>query len=137
MKPLQNTIRTFYQNLGKIFYAVAAAGHKVKQKELDLLKEIAKNKWPKIALVDTHFDRADVFEIETIFDWLSRQDDYDSAKCFSDFIFFKKEHPSLFTPKINDLILNTSNQIAASFAGLNKSELMLLAKLSIELKKTK
>lgn len=59
-----------------------------------------------------------------------------SETCYNEFIDFKKEHPSLFTKDINSLIMKTASKIAASVADINKSELMLVARLSIELKKT-
>lgn len=42
---------------------------------------------------------------------------------------------SLFTENRKRLILKTANAIASSFSNRNKSELIILAKLDIELKK--
>lgn len=137
MRPSQDIIIAFYQNLGKLFYAIAAADKHVEEVEYTVLKEIVKTKWTKIDPVDDDFHTDAAYQIETVFDWLNNESFSDSETCYTEFLDFKKEHPSLFTEEIKSLILNTTNKIASSFHGLNKSELMMLAKLSIELKKAK
>ena len=92
MKTKKKMTLKFYQNLGKLFYAIAAADKEVRDEE---------------------FDKA----------------------CYNAFTNYKKEQPHLFTANIKKLILKTAHAIAASFSGLNKSELIILAKLDIELKK--
>ena len=136
MKPSQETIMDFYQNLGKLFYAIADADNHVAEAEFNALKETVKNKWTKVDPVDDDFHTDAAYQIETVFDWLNNEGFSDSKTCYTEFLDFKKEHPSLFTEAINSLILKTASKIASSVSGLNKSELMLVAKLSLELKKT-
>ncbi|MCL7762111.1 hypothetical protein MPF19_01700 [Polaribacter sp. Z014] len=136
MKPSQNTIISFYENLGKLFFAIAAADNVVEEVEFNVLKEIVKKKWTKVDPVDDDFHSDAAYQIETVFDWLNNESFLNSETCYNEFIDFKKEHPSLFTKEINSLILKTASKIAASVADINKSELMLVARLSIELKKT-
>ena len=135
MKPSQNTIISFYENLGKLFYAIAAADNVVEEVEFNVLKEIVKNKWTKVDPVDDDYHSDAAYQIETVFDWLNNEGFSNSETCYNEFLEFKKEHPSLFTKKIKSLILETAAKIAASVADLNKSELMLVARLSIEFKK--
>ncbi len=71
--------------------------------------------------------------IET-FNWLCEDEEYNAEACYNSFINFKKENESIFTDHINTLILKTVGKISASFSGQNKSELIMLAKLNIELK---
>jgi hypothetical protein len=137
MKPSQKTIMGFYQNLGKLFYAIAAADNVVEEVEFNVLKETVKNKWTTVDPVDDDFHSDAAYQIETVFDWLNHEGFSDSETCFREFIDFKEEHPSLFTKDIRSLIIKTASKIASSVADINKSELMLVAKLSIELKKTK
>jgi hypothetical protein len=137
MKPSQETIMSFYQNLGKLFYAIAAADNVVEEVEFNVLKETVKNKWTKVDPIDDDFHSDAAYQIETVFDWLNNEGFSDSETCFTEFIDFKKEHPSLFTKDIRSLIIKTASKIATSVADINKSELMMVAKLSIELKKTK
>ncbi|ARV15831.1 hypothetical protein [Polaribacter sp. SA4-12] len=135
MKPSQNTVISFYENLGKLFYAVAAADNVVEEIEFNVLKEIVKNKWTKIDSIDDDFHSDAAYKIETVFDWLNNEGFSNSETCYNEFLEFKNEHPSLFTKSIKSLILQTATKIAASVADLNKSELMLVARLSIEFKK--
>jgi hypothetical protein len=137
MRPSQKTIMSFYQNLGKLFYAIAAADTIVEEAEFNVLKETVKNKWTKVDPIDDDFHSDAAYQIETVFDWLNNEGFSDSETCFTEFIDFKKQHPSLFTKDIRSLIIKTASKIATSVADINKSELILVAKLSIELKKTK
>ena len=70
-----------------------------------------------------------------IFDWLHQKEMYDAKTWFNDFLTYKDEHEAQFTDPIKDQILKTAHAIAASFAGNNKSELILLAKLNLNFKK--
>ena len=135
MKPSQNTIISFYESLGKLFYAIAAADNVVEEIEFNVLKETVKNKWTKIDPIDDDFHSDAAYQIETVFDWLNNEGFSNSETCYNEFLEFKNEHPSLFTEDIKSLILKTAAKIAASVADLNKSELMLVARLSLELKK--
>ena len=133
MRPSQNTIISFYENLGKLFYAIAAADNVVEEVEYNVLKEIVKNKWTQVDPVDDDFHTDAAYQIETVFDWLNTEGFSDSETCYNQFIEFKEEHPSLFTPTIKSLIIKTATKIAASVADINKSELMLVARLDIAL----
>ena len=135
MKPSQNTIISFYENLGKLFFAIAAADNIVEEVEFNVLKKIVKDKWTKIDPVDDDFHSDAAYQIETVFDWLNNESFLNSETCYNEFIDFKKDHPSLFTEEIKNLIIKTATKIAASVADLNKSELKLVAKLSLELEK--
>ena len=135
MKHSQNTIISFYENLGKLFYAIAAADNVVEEVEFKVLKETVKNKWTKVDPMDDDFHSDAAYQIETVFDWLNNEGFSNSETCYNEFIDFKNEHPSLFTKNIKNLIIQTSAKIAASVADINKSELMLVAKLSLALKK--
>lgn len=135
MKPSKNTIISFYENLGKLFYAIAAADNIVEEVEFNVLKEIVKDKWTVIDDVDDDFHSDAAYQIETVFDWLNNEGFSDSETCYDEFIDFKNEHSSLFKKNITNLIIKTAASIAASVNDINKSELMLVAKLSLELKK--
>ncbi|PWG05977.1 hypothetical protein [Polaribacter aquimarinus] len=135
MKPSQQTMISFYENLGKLFYAIAAADNIVEESEFNALKEVVKSKWTKVDAVDDDFHSDAAYQIETVFDWMNNEGFSDSKTCYNEFLDFKNEHPSLFTKEINSLIIKTAGKIAASVANINKSELMLVAKLSLDLKK--
>lgn len=127
----------FYQNLGKLFYAMAAADNKVREAEMNKLKELVKKEWLDVDDIEDKFGTDAAYQIEIVFDWLSQTQDVEPniKACYDDFITYKKEQEHLFTKKVNKLILKTANAIAESFSGKNKSELMFLTKLNIELNK--
>jgi len=132
--PQKESIK-FYQNLGKLFYAIAAVDNIVRDEEINKLKELVKNEW--IAEDDSY----DMFNIDTepliidTFNWLYIDQEYDAETCFNSFIEYKIKNEHLFTDTIKLLIMRTAGRIASSFSGLNKSELVMLARLNIEFKK--
>ena len=135
MKTKKKMTLKFYQNLGKLFYAIAAADKEVRDEEFDKLKELVKKQWLEVDIIEDTYNTDAAYQIEIIFDWLNEADKLDAKACYNAFINYKKEQPHLFTANIKKLILKTAHAIAASFSGLNKSELIILAKLDIELKK--
>lgn len=127
----------FYQNLGKLFYAMAAIDNNVRAEELDKLKDVVKKEWLTTNFIDDDFKKNAEQSIINTFKWLHDDNEYNAETCYNSFLTFKKEHEPLFTEGINTLILKTARAIAAAFSKVNKSELMLLAKLDMELKNIK
>ena len=125
----------FYQNLGKLFYAIAASDKIVRKEEIKTLIELVKSKWLALDDFEDEFQVDAAYQIETVFDWLDCEGGLKTDSCFKEFKSFKKENESLFNDKRKQLIWMTSNAIANSFSGKNKSELIILAKLKILLKK--
>ena len=126
----------FYQNLGKLFYAIAAIDGTVKSEELKKLQELVKTDWLKTDVIGASHKVDAENAIVNTFKWLNDDNEYDAQACYNSFISFKKNNEPLFTNKINTLIMHTAGKIASSFSGTNKSELILLAKLNLEFKKT-
>jgi hypothetical protein len=125
----------FYQNLGKLFYAIALADKHVDKVEYHKLREIVKNEWLPFDDYKDDYKEDAAYQIEIVFDWLYKNKKAQPNEWFEGFLDFKKAHEKLFTKKLNKLILKTAHAIANSFYGVNKSELIMLAKLDIELKK--
>ena len=128
MKPSNQTMIHFYQQLGKLFYIIASIDKTVSREEIQKLDQIVKKEWVPIESATNEFGDDAAYQIEIVFDWLA-ENEWHSSKFISDFENFSKEHQSLFTPKTNALILQTANAIAESFAGQNQLELDLIAKL--------
>jgi len=126
----------FYQNLGMLFYAIAAVDRQVRGEEFDKLKELVKKQWLDVDIIEDAYNTDAAYQIEIIFDWLNEKENLNAKACYNAFVNYKKEQPHLFTVDIKKLILRTAHAIAASFSGLNKSELIMLAQLDLELKKT-
>jgi hypothetical protein len=132
---MKNLNMHFYQELGKLFYAIAAVDKDVNEAEIIKLHDLVKSKWLPLDETKDSFQTDAAYQIEVVFDWLNSQDELNAEACFNDFIDFKNEQNHFFTEPIKKLIIKTAHEIANSFSGKNKSELIMLAKLDIELKK--
>jgi hypothetical protein len=128
MKPLQQTMIHFYQQLGKLFYSVASVDKTVRKEEIAQLNEIVKKEWLPIENNLNEFGDDAAYQIEIVFDYMV-ENDWKIGKIIRDLEDFKKEHPSLFTSQVNDLILKTAKAITNSFSGKNKSESVMIEKL--------
>ncbi len=119
----------FYQKMGELFYAIAAADKVVRKAEFQALKDIVSKKWENLDDYKDPFHTDAAYQIEVVFDWFDYEQ-LDAGDCFDSFADYKKDNPKLFTPERKKLIWETANAIADSFAGKNKSELIMLAKLA-------
>ncbi len=128
MKPSDKTMTLFYQQLGKLFYSMALVDGKIQQEEITELKKIVRKEW--ITLEDSidSFQTDTAYQIEIVFDWLI-ENKWDSKQLIADFKQFQKEHKSLFTKRINELILKTVKAIAVSLYRKNKSEQLIMNEL--------
>ncbi len=121
MKPSNETMLAFYQQLGRVFYGVAAADKDIRLEEVERLDEIVKKFW---LLQEDTFDEFDVdaaYQIEIVFSWLNNND-WDKENLLEDFKDFTEEHPKLFGFRNKRLINGTAASIADSFHGTNKAE---------------
>lgn len=130
MKLGQNMGITFYEHLGKLFYAIAAADYIVHPSEYESLHKYVQAVWLKL---EDHKDEhgSDIaLQIEIVFDWLNYKD-VKAKLCFEEFESYYKEHPTLFSKEIKELIWETSNAITEAFSRKNKFELTMLGRLMI------
>ncbi|MUP47080.1 hypothetical protein E0K83_15175 [Gramella sp. BOM4] len=118
----------FYQKLGSLFYAVAAADKVVHPREIETLKKLILEKWKETEDYKDHFGSDVIHQMEIVFDWLQYNNSR-SETSFENFRDFYNENPSLFTQARKDLIMETASRIAHSYADVNKSELIILSKL--------
>ncbi|WP_435625280.1 hypothetical protein [Flagellimonas sp.] len=126
----KNIGKAFYQNLGKLFYAVAMADHSVHIKEIDRLKEMVREHWLEVDEVEDEYGTDAAFQIETVFDWLLEYEK-DAVECYEDFEMFYTDHKIRFGDQIKYLIMATARSIASAFSGRNKSELIVLGRLEL------
>jgi hypothetical protein len=125
----------FYQNVAKLFYAIAAVDKVVREEEFNALKILVENEWLAVDESEDAYKTDAAYQIEFIFEWLQLKE-LDAFVCYNEFIEYKNKHPYFFTNSLNSLIMKTAEKIAAAFAGKNKSELIMLAKLNLQLKNT-
>lgn len=122
--------KEFYQNLGKLFYAMAMADHSIHMKEMEKLNEVVRDHWLEVDDIEDEYGTDAAFQIVSVFDWLLEYEK-DSESIYEEFEAFYMDNKILFTKKIKHLAMSTSRAIAASFAGSNKSELILLGRLQL------
>lgn len=120
----------FYQKMGELFYAIAAADKVVRKEEYDILKKMVLKKWKNIDNDKDSLHGDAAHQIEIVFDWFDYEQ-LDANDCFDSFADYKKENSKLFTEERKKLIWKTADAIASSFSGKNKSELVMLAKLKL------
>lgn len=123
----------FYQKMGELFYAIAAADSVVREVEYETLKTTVLEKWKNLDGYEDPFHTDAACQIEVVFDWFDYEQ-LDANDCYDSFADYKKENSKLFTQERKELIWKTADAIANSFAGKNKSEVTMLAKLKILLK---
>jgi len=133
MKYTTETMMTFYQKLGNVFYAVAAADNVVNKEELSELRKTVESEWLSFDSSFDEFGTDSAYQIEIAFDWL-QDNNMDIKRAVPALKEFKEQHPSLFTKPVNELILKTAEAIASSFSGKNEHELDLLNQLKTLLK---
>lgn len=119
----------FYQELGKLFYAIAFADRQVRPKEVEALQKDIETYWLQVDDIMDEFGTDAAYQIAIVFDWLESTTT-ESEELFREFREFYLEHPERFNSRVKALVMHTANDIAGSFAGKNKSELIMLAKLS-------
>lgn len=120
-----NYATAFFQHLGKLFYAISAADGTINENELNVVSTLVR----KLKKQNLYSE-----QIEITFNELVKSS-ANSAECFREFVTYKNKNNSLFTSEINRFIVEIAGSIASSFSKKNKSELILLAQLELELRK--
>ena len=65
----KNLGKKFYQNLGKLFYAIAMADHSVHMKEMEKLNEVVRDYWLEVDDIEDEYGTDAAFQIISVFDW--------------------------------------------------------------------
>ena len=122
--------KEFYQNLGKLFYAMAVADQHVHDKEIARLKEVVREHWLQLEDSVDEFGTDAAFQIESVFDWLLEYEK-DGDAYYKEFEAFYHDHKTLFSAEVKNLTMTTARSIAAAFYGSNKAELIVLARVQL------
>jgi|TARA_R110002110_G_scaffold85074_7_gene220968 hypothetical protein len=130
MKTKQNPQVLFYQKIGELFYAVAASDKVVKKAEYNALQNMVTKKWKDMDDFEDSFHTDAAYQIEIVFDWFDYEH-LDADHCFESFKNYYVDHQSFFTLERKKLIWETADNIASSFSGKNKAELIMLAKIKL------
>ena len=133
MKSTPEIENLFYQNLGKLFYAIAAADKVVREEEVNILKQIVNTDWLFLDGTKNKTEIDSMRHIKIIFNQLTEQKQ-NANDCLAEFKFFKITHENLFTTNVKQQIWKTANAIVTAFSRRNKSELVMLTELGAILK---
>ncbi len=125
----------FYQNLGKLFYALAIVDRTIHDQEVKKLQELVKSHWLDLEDSFDDFDEDNAYQLEVVFDWLSEQSKISSEEAYQEFIEYSFEHAYFFNERVKKLVIKTASSVASTFAGKNKSELIFLARLEDDLRR--
>jgi hypothetical protein len=128
MKPSEALMNKLYQNIGKLFYALAAADNSVRKQETEQLKNIIRAEWLQLDDATDAFGTDSAYQIEIVFDFLLEKQP-SSEESFSRFKGFFNEHKYLFTTPYKSMILKTATAIADSFHGTNEAENSMIKEL--------
>jgi hypothetical protein len=114
------------KQLGNLFYAIAKADRSLALEEYTKLSDSLEKDWMA-------FGEDSVNLIKQQFN-VAQNDNLNPDICFSKFINFLNQNPEAFNHELKELIFKTGNNIAYAFAKINKSELNIMARLSIAFK---
>ncbi len=84
MKPALDLNVLFYQRLGELFYAVAAADKVVKKIEYTVLRKMVTDEWKDMDDFEDAFHTDAAYQIEAAFDWFDYEE-RDADECFNNF----------------------------------------------------
>lgn len=129
MKKSYETMELFYQNVGKLFYAVAYADKVVRKEEVEELKKVIETVWLPLENSEDEFGMDTAFNIEFMFQYLNESNE-SAEQSFKDFKLYAKANKDMFSDYVIEISLNTCMAIADSFLGTNKAEKQMIEDLS-------
>jgi len=104
----------------------------VREEESLILQQYVQKYWLDYDHLTDVFDSDAAHLITIVFEGVHAFEETPEAM-YDAFVTYKNEQPHLFTERANSLILATARAIAHAYAGINKSELVILHKLDMEL----
>lgn len=125
---MSKNFQPLYESLGCLFYSIAASDEKVTKAEINKVLEAVKNKWIPLEDSTDQFGTDAANYISIAFDFMM-EDIASAAEAWSRFSDSYKVNKDLFTPKIKALAIETAEEIANSFSGMNKTELKEIEQL--------
>lgn len=125
---MQNSHRQLYESMGYLLYAVATADRSLHPTEVAEVKKIVTEEWLDWEDSTDPFGSDAAHAIFIVFDYLCTTEipGEDAFRQFADFV---ATHPPVLSRPLTEKILRSARKVAHARAGLNKSELTLLARL--------
>ena len=124
----------FYQKLGYLFYSIAATDHRVNDTEKEALLALIVEDWLSLDEATDAYGTDSAYQIQILFDFLNEKS-FDAENAWNIFERYFKNNIAAFDEDIIDRIFHTSERMAESLNGRNKSEVRALARLHLLLGK--
>lgn len=126
--------QNFYQELGKLLYAVAKADGTVSKNEVKAMHDSVLLDIVPLEDSTDEFGTDAAHYVEMQFETLE-VNNADPDECFQSFIDYVKDHHTAFNNELKELIINVSEKVANSYYGTNSKEQKLLNQLKEKLRK--
>ncbi len=126
----ENKVISYFDSLGKLFYAVAAVDKKIPSEEIQTLNQLIEEYWTDCDALDGITARDPAYQIIATFEKLFRKET-SSIIAYREFEHFYKNHKAFFTKSAKYTALLTAEAIISAFDKKNKSELQILIKLKL------
>jgi hypothetical protein len=118
-----------YEQLGRLFYAIAASDKKISRSEVAKLKELVKRDWLSLEdSIDFYGTDAGNY-IYISFDYLESID-MPAEDAFRSFEYYFAEHNKAFSMPLREKILASATEISQTFRASNKLKCAYLKKLN-------
>lgn len=125
---MKTNYQKIYEQLGKLFYAIAMADNEVRPREVKRLKELVSKEWVPLESSTDEFGTDAAYYIYISFDYLT--DTFTTARqAFDAFAEYYEVHKAYFNNGLKEKIRTTAYQIADAFRGMNKAEHEYLERL--------
>ena len=125
---MQFNYRQLYENLGYLFYSIAAADKVVAQAEENTLKQTIDNIWLPVENSTDEFGTDASEYIYISFDYLHAEG-VDAEFAFDKFKDYFETHSNGIDPSIRKKITLTAEAIADAYHGKNQQEQQMLTRL--------
>jgi hypothetical protein len=122
--------KKFYDKLGHLFYAIAAADNKVRAEEKSMLHKMVEEDWLNLENSQDDFGTDAAFGIEFVFDRLEEKQ-LTAEQAYEAFESYYQNNPEMFDEDVIRRIYHTASRIADAFHDKNKSEQNLLARIHL------
>lgn len=126
--PMKDQKQEVYAGLGQLFYSIAASDGHVAPAETVKLKALVKKEWMPLEPQRDSAGSDLAYYIEIGFDHANDSNMKPDA-AFERFKAVHAEHPAVFDPSTNNLVIRTAKAIAHAFADKNKAEQRMIAQL--------
>lgn len=120
--------RKYYNELGKLLYAVANVDGRVQRKEIEEVHKVVRDELMHLDDTEDDFDMDAAFFTEFEFDYMREESTISSEDLLNSFAEYLRNTPEL-RPSLRQAAKRAAVRVAESFAGINKREQEFLEKL--------